>query len=353
MRLHPDGTAELELLNPEDLAATDRLERMRAAPNYKGGRFQNPVATRMGRPGSMLGVAWEYVAEGQQRLPPGPLPVVRPEPRTEAAELGATWLGHSTVLLEIDGRYVLTDPVFGPRASPVGWAGPKRFHPPPLPLDALPRLDAVVLSHDHHDHLDPVAVRALAQRPVTFVTSLGVGAHLERLGVPRERIIELGWWQSAQVANGELTITAAPARHFSGRGLADRNRTLWSSWSIAGATRRVFFSGDTGLWDGLGDIGARLGPFDLSLVEIGAYHEAWGDVHLGPDNALAAHAMVGGGLLLPVHWGTFSLALHAWDQPIERLTELAPGLGVTVATPRPGERVAPGSIPDVAWWRRV
>jgi L-ascorbate metabolism protein UlaG (beta-lactamase superfamily) len=230
-------------------------------------------------------------------------------------------------------------------------------------LKALPPLDAVIVSHDHYDHLCMATVRDLArlQPAVPFITSLGVGAHLEAFGVPHERITELDWWEDHALPRSELRITAAPSQHFSGRGLKDRNATLWSSFVIESARERVFFSGDTGLTDQYTQIrrhfngGAAGGqPFDLVLLEVGAFHPSWGDIHLGPANALEALALLGGGAFLPVHWSTFALALHAWDEPAETLLALAPERGVHLVMPRLGEPVVPAQVEGVRpWWRGV
>ena len=224
----------------------------------------------------------------------------------------------------------------------------------PVALERLPPIDLVALSHDHYDHLDHATVRALAVTGVPFVTSLGVGAHLEAFGVRPERITELDWWESFTLPGAELTVTAAPSQHFSGRGLKDRNATLWSSLVIRSARHSVFFSGDTGLTSEYAAIRERLGPFDLVMLEVGAFHPSWGHIHLGPENALEAHALLGGGAFLPVHWGTFSLAMHAWDEPAETLFELAPRRGVPLLMPRLGEAVEPVRAETVTpWWRGV
>ncbi len=284
-----------------------RRERILSSAQWRGRRFENtePVVSPVPS-GKMLSTAGEmfFGGAGVERRPTVLLPVESPLPgwqRPAETGLRSTWLGHSTVLLELDGARVLTDPVWGERVSPVSFAGPRRFHPAPVAIEQLPPLDAILVSHDHFDHLDTPTIRALARTGTPFVTSLGVGAHLEAWGVAPERITELDWWQTATV--GRLTFHAAPARHFSGRGLGS-NATLWSSWVIESDRRRVFFSGDTGLTPEFETIGQRLGPFDLVMLEVGAYHPAWGAIHLGPDNAVKAHAMLGGGTLLPVHWGT-------------------------------------------------
>jgi L-ascorbate metabolism protein UlaG (beta-lactamase superfamily) len=218
-------------------------------------------------------------------------------------------------------------------------------------IEQLPPLDAVVISHDHYDHLDYPSILQLIPLGVPFVTSLGVGAHLESWGAPADRITELDWWESTQI--GDLTITAAPSQHFSGRSVADRNRTSWSSMVMRGPRRSVFFSGDTGLTQEYGEIKQKLGPFDLIMLEVGAWHPAWGDIHLGPENALQAHALLGGGAFLPVHWGTFNLAIHAWDEPAELLVKLAP-TSAPLVMPRLGQPIEPGHVQMVdAWWREV
>jgi L-ascorbate metabolism protein UlaG (beta-lactamase superfamily) len=334
-----------------------RLERMQASPRWAGDGFRNmhPIMPGLRDPGVPMPTLGEFICGGERRVPQAPLPAVSPLDvwsKRPASGLRATWLGHSTVLIEIDGLRVLTDPVWGPRASPSRLLGPKRFQPIPVPLHALPPVDLVVISHDHYDHLDYPTICALAQGNVPFVTSLGVGAHLEAWGIASERITELDWWDSYTLPNTGLTVTAAPSQHFSGRGLKDRNATLWSSLVIRSPKHAVFFSGDTGLTSEYEAIRARLGPFDLVMLEVGAFHPAWGDIHLGPDNALKALALLGGGAFLPVHWGTFALAMHAWDQPAERLLELAPRAGAHLVMPRLGEPVEPAHAEAVTpWWR--
>lgn len=338
-------------------AAGARLERMRGSPRFVDGAFRNSAGVRPAlHKGSGLRTVGEFLFGGQRRTPPAPLPSVDPRPawqRPAATGLRATWLGHSTVLLELDGRRILTDPVWGERASPSRLAGPKRFQPVPVALSALPPLDAVIISHDHYDHLDFPTIVALAGRDVPFYTSLGVGAHLEAWGVRPERIVELDWWETAQLPGAELAITAAPSQHFSGRGL-QRNLTLWSSFVVRSPRHALFFSGDTGLTPEYAAIAERLGPFDLVMLEVGAFHPAWGEIHLGPDNALEALALLGGGAFLPVHWGTFNLAIHAWDDPAETLYRQAPARGVHLVMPRLGAPVEPAHVDGVEpWWRAV
>jgi L-ascorbate metabolism protein UlaG (beta-lactamase superfamily) len=300
-------------------------------------------------------VLGEFFFRRGRREPSGILPVESPQPLwATPASTGfrVTWLGHSTVLLELEGRRVLTDPVFGERASPVGFAGPKRFHPVPARIEELPELDVVLLSHDHYDHLCRSSIEALARRRVPIVTALGVGEHLERFGVDPACITELDWQESALV--GGVHFTATPAQHFSGRRVGGGNQTLWASWVVATNRRKVFFSGDTGLTPDFERIGRRHGPFDLVMLEVGAYHPAWGSIHLGPENALTAFEMLGGGTLLPVHWGTFNLGLHDWDEPAETLLRLATERSARILTPRLGSAFEPEQIERATpWWREL
>ena len=335
-----------------------RLERVKASPRWSGEGFRNlhPMLPGLRDPAARFPSLRDFLCTEGRRAPDGPLPSLNPLEawrQPVGSGLRATWLGHSAVLIEIEGLRVLTDPVWGARASPSRLAGPKRFQPVPVPLRALPPLDLVLVSHDHYDHLDYPTIRDLAKlQDVPFVTSLGVGAHLQAWGVPPERIVELDWWERYTLPLADLSVHAAPSQHFSGRGLKDRNATLWSSLVIESPRHRVFFSGDTGLTTEYAAIRERFGPFDLVMLEVGAFHPAWGDIHLGPENALEALALLGGGAFLPVHWGTFALAMHDWDEPAETLLALGPQRGAQLLMPRLGEPVEPARGPAAApWWR--
>jgi L-ascorbate metabolism protein UlaG (beta-lactamase superfamily) len=336
-----------------------RRERVLASRQWNGEAFANASGATSGVQGGSLAMFGELFFGGQQRRPPAPLPLERPHATwAHAAETGlrATWLGHSTVLLELDApgrpRRVLTDPIFGKRVSPVSFIGPKRFHPVPAQLGELPPIDLIVLSHDHYDHLCRPTMTQLASTGVPVVTALGVGAHLIRFGFAPELVTELDWHESIEI--GGVHVTATPSQHFSGRSLGSRNSTLWASWVIRTDRRTVFFSGDTGLTSEFAAIGHAHGPFDLVMLEIGAFHPSWGTIHLGPENALEALRMLGGGTLLPVHWGTFSLGFHAWDEPGEQLLELAPKSGARVITPRLGAAIEPERVDGpTPWWREV
>jgi L-ascorbate metabolism protein UlaG (beta-lactamase superfamily) len=329
-----------------------RAERMRRSPQYRHGAFRNSQAPRPMPPGSGWEMLWGLVTGYQQRRPSGAVPLVTPDLARwpSGPALSIIWFGHASTLVEIEGHRVLFDPVWSLRCSPSARVGPRRMHPPPVPLEQLGPLDAIVISHDHYDHLDLASVRTLVRtQSAPFVVPLGVGAHLDRWGVPAPRVIELDWGEGVPVAGLRLTATAA--RHFSGRTFA-RDGTLWGSWVLAGRTRRVFYTGDTGYFTGLADIAAGYGPFDATLMQVGAYAAGWPNVHMTPEEAVTAHLDLCGGLLIPVHWATFNLAFHAWSEPVDRIWREAKARGVTLAIPRPGERVDVDDPPPVApWWQ--
>jgi L-ascorbate metabolism protein UlaG (beta-lactamase superfamily) len=320
---------------------------------FSEGKFHNTLPTPALPPANARdGLLRQWHEERHKGLPGGPIPLATPEVPEQAGDLAVTWFGHSSALLEVDGRRVLVDPVWGERVSPSPLIGPTRLHEPPVPLESLPQVDAVLISHDHYDHLDLPTVRALVrEQTAPFVVPIGIGAHLRTWGVPEDRIVELDWDGATSVAG--LTLTCTEARHFSGRFFA-RDTTLWSSWVIAGPRHRVFFGGDTGYTPAFAGIGARLGPFDLTLQPIGAYNDAWHAIHMDPEEAVRAHGDLGGRVLVPIHWATFNLAFHRWAEPAQRLVAAADAHGVQVVVPRPGERVdvlAPPPLRD--WWTAV
>ncbi|MEU0405113.1 MBL fold metallo-hydrolase [Streptomyces sp. NPDC006197] len=357
--------ARLRELRPESFGAEPtgaRLARIRRSPNFADGIFQNPEPARRGPSGSGREFAKIYFEkEGRaRRAPTGAIPVhpttLADLARPPATGLRLTWMGHSGVLAEIDGHRVLFDPVWGDRCSPFPFAGPKRLHPVPVPLAELGPVDVVVISHDHYDHLDLPTIKALATTDTLFAVPLGVGAHLERWGVPASRLRELDWNESTEV--GELRLTATPARHFCGRGLRNKQHTLWASWVVRGPAHRIFHSGDTGYFSGFRDIGAAHGPFDATMIQIGAYSEFWTDIHMTPAEGMRAHLDLQGGapggVLLPIHWGTFNLAPHAWAEPGEWTKDAAEEAGQAVAFPRPGEPFEPaGKLPGESWWQAL
>ena len=259
-------------------------------------------------------------------------------------------LGHSSHLLKLRGKYWLIDPVFGDRASPVSWAGPLRFHPSPLSLDEVPPIEGLILSHDHYDHLDAPTIEALKDRVQRYFVPLGVGEHLRGMGVPADRIEEFDWWREAR--HGDVGLTATPAQHFSGRTLWDRDKTLWASWVIHSGSERIFYSGDGGYFKGFKEIGEKLGPFDLALMENGAYDSYWPTVHMSPEETVRAFKDVKARTLYLVHNSTFDLAFHPWREPLERVAQLAEQQGLSLATPEIGEVLTLGQPREnKLWWR--
>jgi L-ascorbate metabolism protein UlaG (beta-lactamase superfamily) len=322
------------------------------------GKYQNPIPTQMASVGMFFKVLPLYLKSKAEVVPKRHLGPFTTDAglygAAPASGLRVTWFGHSASLLEIDGFRVLIDPVWDQRASPFQFMGPKRFFQPTLELSDMPKVDVILVSHDHYDHLGAGTIRRLAGlSEARWVTSLGVARRLRRLGVAADKITELDWTESVQV--GGLKLTAWPARHFSGRGIRDRFKTLWSSFVLEGPQHRVFYGADSGWWEGFAEIAAQYPEgFDLTMLEIGAFHPLWDSIHLGPDNAVRAFEAMGArGLLMPIHWGLFNLALHAWNQPVERVLELAAEKGTPLWLPKPGEptEVVAGEPLNSLWWR--
>lgn len=327
-------------------ATGPRRAHMEKSEEWRGGRFVNAqeIINDWSRTfGSLFRVS-------PNLTPSRPVPLGTPDLSPPPSDgLRVTWLGHSSVLVEIDGARVLTDPLLSERASPVDWTGPKRWYPSPIPLEKLPPIDAVVISHDHYDHLDQRTIARIKDWDTKFVVPLGVGADLAYWGVPASKIVELDWWDVAPIGN--LAIHLTPARHASGRGVTDRDAKLWGGYMLVGTNHRVYYSGDSGLFPGLRDVGIRFGPIDLTMIEIGQYDAAWPDWHMGPEQAIMAHQMVQGRLFLPVHWGAIALASHGWTEPIERALAAATNAGISIVTPKPGESFDPiHPPPPQQWW---
>ncbi|MEO5671689.1 MAG: MBL fold metallo-hydrolase [Ramlibacter sp.] len=318
-------------------------ERMRASKQWHGQRFENtpPYVSDL----TLSGELKSYLGD-EVREPAFDVPVQRMSAadlaRPVQPGLRAWWLGHATVLLEVDGVRILTDPVLSQRVSPFQFIGPARLHPPPLAIDELRNVDAVVISHDHFDHLDMATIQALGRGGTHFFVGLGIGAHIERWGVPPAQVHDMDWWDKAEVRG--VTIHCVPARHYSGRKSMD-NSTLWSSWMLKGPNHSAYFSGDTGYANHFKQIRERLGAPELALLKVGAYG-AWDNIHMTPEAAVQAHLDLGAQTLLPVHWATFNLAYHAWEEPIVRSVKAAQASGSRIVTPRPGEKFD-ASVPFV------
>jgi L-ascorbate metabolism protein UlaG (beta-lactamase superfamily) len=336
----------------------ERLKSAQASSHYQDGEFANTLP----HPPLESGDVWDYLKEqffGEQvRVPPSVIPIsALPAGSMQIQSppgLRAIWLGHSSVYIELDGLRLLVDPVFSNHASPLSGIGPKRFHAPPIAMTDLPKIDAVMISHDHYDHLDMRTIQYLSSKGTHFFVPLGVGSHLDEWEIPDSRITELDWWESAEI--GGLTIFCTPAQHYSGRGIFDYKETFWSSWSVIGPKHRLFYSGDTGFSNHFQLIGNQLGPFDLGIIRIGQYGPgaSWIYSNMDPEDAVRAHVAVRARRMLPVHWGTFNIAFHDWDEPIRRAVDAANEKNVDLVTPRVGEVVVAGE-PFVShtWWEEV
>jgi L-ascorbate metabolism protein UlaG (beta-lactamase superfamily) len=318
-------------------------------PHFQEGKFQNPVETPLLKVADSWPVMKRFLKRDVEKAPaPSYRFAEKPLAGADPGGLQLNWLGHATVLIRSGSTYLLTDPVLSERASPFGFAGPKRYFSSPIAPDRLPPIEAVIISHDHYDHLDYQTILAIKGKVKQFVVPLGVGATLQYWGIPPSKIVELDWWQRHE--GREFALTAAPARHFSGRFMS-RNNTFWASYAIEIGGQKLYFGGDSGYFEGYEEIGQRLGPFALSLMPIGAYDRAWANIHLNPAEAARAHQQLQGGLLFPTHWGTFDLALHSWYEPMELLLEEADQQGIPLLSPEPGQWVGLDSPTNGRWWQ--
>lgn len=330
-----------------------RLERIKRSPQYTDGAFANQSETpTFTGGGTFFGVMYNFLfTKYERKLPDFVLPSIKRDLKSlpsDKPEL--TWFGHSSYLLQVNGLNILVDPVFSGRTSPVSWAGTKAFDGADVyKAEDLPRIDVMLISHDHYDHLDYETILKLKDRVGLFVTSLGVGAHLEYWGVPADKIKELDWWETADI-NPNISITAAPARHFSGRGIV-RNKTLWSSFVFKAGDYKLYLGGDSGYDKHFAKIGAEYGPFDLAILEDGQYNAFWANIHMMPEETAEVAIELRAKVLMPVHWGKFALATHAWDEPIGRVLKKAASLNLKVITPMIGEQVILDSVmPQSHWW---
>jgi L-ascorbate metabolism protein UlaG (beta-lactamase superfamily) len=302
----------------------------------------------------MFTILRDFLKANPIRKPDKPIPVsfIDGLSMQDTNQTRVTWFGHSTVLVELEGKRLLLDPTFNDYPSPFPIFGGKRFSGVlPIEPQELPPIDVVLLSHDHYDHLDYHSIMQLKDKTSLFCVPYGVGARLEKWGIDQGKIREFDWWDQWSVDG--MTLVCTPAQHFSGRGLFDRNKTLWCSWVIAGQQTKVFFSGDGGYGPHFKEIGKKYGPFDLTLMECGQYDQRWSGIHMIPEETVQAHIDVAGNWLLPIHWAAFSLAFHAWAEPIERVTVAAKERKVNITTPKIGEPVIASSAeyPVSTWWR--
>ncbi|MCW5911339.1 MAG: MBL fold metallo-hydrolase [Cyclobacteriaceae bacterium] len=333
----------------------ERQQRIEQSPNYRNGSFQNLTETHMLAEGtSYFSMLREFLKTKPDQYPLAAVPVIKTDLHTFQSENPALiWFGHSSYLLLISGKRILIDPVFSDRPSPVQYLGSKSFNGARVyGPDDFPQLDLILITHDHYDHLDYNSIAALKSKAAKFVVPLGVGEHLEYWGVPEDNITELDWWDSL-TAFADVQITATPARHFSGRGFT-RNKTLWTSYVLKAGAHNLFIGGDSGYDPAFKTIGEKFGPFDLALLECGQYDRQWPSIHMMPEQTVQASVDLKAEVLMPVHWGKFVLANHAWKDPIDRATVKAKELNVITTTPRIGEPVILGKeLPKMEWWKPV
>lgn len=332
-----------------------RQERITESLQWNGERFQNPERVPAVEWWPSLKMFWNYFfSKPEGYIPESVLPVETLNPSQWGGQRDSqfAWLGHTTFLIQLDNKVILTDPIFSQRAGSFGWVSPKRYSKTITSTDILPTVDVVLITHNHPDHLDEDSIKSINHKARHFIAPLAVGKLLEEWGIPQEKITELDWWHSKSIDN--LTITAAPAKHTSERGLSDKNKTLWASYGIQGRNHNLYLSGDSGWHEGLHQIGERLGPFDITFFEIGAYSNLKGqmEVHYTPEQAVRAHQAVKGKLLVPSGWGTFDLGLFPWYEPIERLVTAANHAGIDYLTPNFGEVIIPGKVGGrTSWWK--
>ena len=339
-------TTDLASSIPKPLPASD---------HYRDGTFHNAASREAPGFTKMMGVLKRYIVEERiDTAPVKPLPV-KPVTRAQLdaldnKQLHMIKLGHSSVLMKVYGKYWLIDPVFSERASPFSFMGPKRFHPTPITIDELPEIDKVLISHNHYDHLDKAAIEQLANKTKQFLVPLGVEGDLQRWGVNREKVRSFDWWQEYK-SDGVL-FAFTPTQHFSGRSLNDRDKTLWGSWVIKTTEESLYFSGDSGYFDGFKTIGEKYGPFDVTFIENGAYNKDWGDIHMYPKESVLAHIALNGKTMIPIHNSTFDLSFHSWYDPLERVYAEAQKQQVKLSTPIVGEIfTAKGPAIEKQWWK--
>lgn len=333
----------------------ESLKKIEKSANFKDGEFVNLIPTSVGelKFKEIAGLMYDFIFNSGVGSPKSPLPVSFDEEQSATIDSLAyiTWYGHSAILLEMEGKKILIDPMLGSASAPVSFATKRFQYDQAIDLGRIKDIDAVILSHDHYDHLDYPTISKIKDEVGHFYTALGVGEHLISWGVPREKITQLDWWEKSTV--GTIELIATPARHFSGRGIADRNKTQWASWVIKGEQNNIYFSGDGGYADHFSDIGAQYGPFDFAMVECGQYNKLWAQIHMTPEETVQAAIDVKARVMMPIHWGAFKLAPHDWKDPIERVIKASTLKGVKLTSPVIGRRFSINQTVADKWWESV
>jgi L-ascorbate metabolism protein UlaG (beta-lactamase superfamily) len=333
------------------LASGTYLERLKQSPNFQNGAFQNLVETPMlANDASYWKILRDFFRKNELKSPPVPVPSIKTDLQGTLPEPCAIWFGHSSYFLKIEEKNILVDPVFSGSASPLSWMI-KSFEGSDIYTVAdMPAVDYLVLTHDHYDHLDYKTIVQLKDKVKQVICSLGVAAHLLHWGYSMKAITELDWWQTAHLDDG-WKLTAAPARHFSGRGLR-RGQSLWSSFALQTSKQRVYIGGDSGYGDHFKKIGKEYGPFDIAFLECGQYDKMWPYIHMMPEETVQAAMDLHANIMVPVHWGKFALSRHAWNEPIIRASAKAKEAGVNLRMPKIGEVLQfNGPFVQDEWWR--
>lgn len=331
-----------------------RVNKVEASKQYLNGKFHNADAQAEQGLSKMWAATKDFMFNKSEfAVPKIPLPISPITPDhfnlNNKNTLRFSRLGHSSLMIQISGKIILTDPVFSERTSPVQWAGPKRFHPVPVKVEELPEIAAEVISHNHYDHLDQDSIQILNTKVKQFLVPLGVAQALIDWGIPKDKIIELDWWDTIKI--DDIEFIATPSQHFSGRGLFDRNESLWVSWVVRNAQHSLYFSGDTGYFSGFKTIGEKYGPFDYAFIECGAYNQVWQDIHMMPEETIQAFKDIKADALVPVHNGTFDLSTHAWFDPFVQIKQLAQKHNITLLTPLMGDVIdKQKDVNNYAWW---
>ncbi len=334
----------------------NHFDEVKLSPQHNGSNFRNPGDIEMVMNFSkfiQIMKAYMKTVDGKR---PESMPILHPDTGIIASSpdtiTALTWFGHSAFLLEMDGKIILLDPMFGPAAAPFTFQVNRFSNDLPIALEDLPKIDAVVFSHDHYDHLDYPTIMSIKDKVSAYYVPLGLGSHLQHWGIEEENIHELDWWQETNFEG--ITLACTPSQHFSGRGISDRGSTLWSSWVIKGKKHNLFFSGDSGYFLGFKKIGEKYGPFDLAMVECGQYNTLWQEIHMLPEESAQAAVDLNAKMMMPIHWAMFELALHPWKEPVERLSIKAEELNMPIFTPKIGERFTLGTpLSSEKWWEQV
>ena len=334
-------------------ASQESLERFQKSPNFLNGTFKNAELTVQN-----TGFKWstipKFFTDGNNKTPSAELPIKKITKNyfeNEPTRPRITWFGHSAAFVEMEGLNIFIDPMLGDVPAPHPLLGSKRFQKElPISIDSLPKIDVVLISHDHYDHLDYGSIVKLKDKVDHFYVPLGIKAHLTKWGVEERKITEFDWWESINY-NG-IKFVSTPARHFSGRGITNRNSTLWCSWVLKSDNSSIFFTGDSGYGKHFKEIGTTYGPFDFAMMECGQYNEQWAQIHMSPEETIQASIDVKSSLTMPIHWGSFKLALHSWDDPIVRASKKANEVNIQLTTPKVGEAIVldGSNFPSEKWW---